>query len=92
MSTVVKYVPNNCQRHFTLTNLVSMPQNLNVVKKKVKKILRWIMIPCFKTKKTRSDIKKNVVNGALEFYKNETPKLTLRFICNCAEAIHSYRL
>lgn len=35
-STVVKYVPNNCQRHFTLTNLVSMPQNLNFVKKKKK--------------------------------------------------------
>lgn len=50
------------------------------------------MIPCFKTKKKRSEIKKNFVNGALEFYKNETPKLTLRFICNCAEEIDSYRL
>lgn len=50
------------------------------------------MIPCFKTKKKKSEIKKIFVNGALEFYKNETPKLTLRFICNCAEAIDSYRL
>lgn len=69
-----------------------MPQNLNVVKKKSKKNIKmnlWFLASKLKKKDQKS--KKNFVNGALEFYKNETPKLTLRIICNCAEAIDSFK-